>query len=153
MSSSKKFSPINNINELNKFLNTSNESSSVTDSSSKKFSVVQLNNNKINNLKNLLDSTEENIFIGGSINSSVTSSDMPTMNTVSATSSAMPAMNTVSATSSAMPAMNTVSATSSEVSDDKSLEILPKVVNFSETETELNQDTEKLLDLLKNQLE
>ena len=65
----------------------------------------------------------------------------------------MPAMNTVSATSSAMPAMNTVSVTSSEDSSDESLEILPRVVNLSETEKELNQDTEKLLEILKNKLE
>ena len=127
MLSYKKFSPINYINELNEYLNTSNESSSITDSSSKKFSVIQLNNGKINNLKTLLNSSEESLLTGGSINSS--------------------------ATSSAMPAMNTVSATSSEDSSDESLEILPRVVNLSETEKELSQDTEKLLEILKNKLE
>lgn len=127
MLSYKKFSPINYINELNEYLNTSNESSSITDSSSKKFSVIQLNNGKINNLKTLLNSSEESLLTGGSINSS--------------------------ATSSAIPAMNTVSVTSSEDSSDESLEILPRVVNLSETEKELNQDTEKLLEILKNKLE
>ena len=64
-------------------------------------------------------------------------------------------MDTMSATSTAIPPMDTMSATSTAIleSSDKSLDILPKIIEFSETEKELNQDTEKLLDLLKNQFE
>ena len=40
------------------------------------------------------------------------------------------------------------------VSDtSESLEIIPKIVNMSETESELEQDTEKLLNILKKSVE
>ena len=136
MLSNKKYSQINNIN-LNKILNSSSESNnSITDtSSSKKYSVINLNNKKINNLRNLLETTED-YNIGGNISDNV-----------SATSSIMPdnVSDNVSDTSSIMP--DNIGNVS-----DTSLEKLEPIINMSETEEELQQDTEKLLDLLKKAL-
>ena len=151
-------------NYLEKYLNSSTESLSSETSSYKNFTVLNFNNIKKNNKSNISATSSATIHsVGGfsdtsdnmqQVDSSVTSpGTVQSIDNLSATSDNMQQVDSSVTSPGTVQSIDNLSATSDNMESQlKTISISPDMpkINLSETESELQLNTEELIRRLKN---